>query len=97
MRDLRRIQAVEVTGAGLRPYFAQVNRDLGNIEFVELFGGRNGVIFYGADGYSTTQVNTGEIFYKGGTTYFIVGTSSLLSRALSDEFAQCNSRRKHNC
>ena len=45
---------------------------------MELFGGRNGVIFYGADGYSTTQVNTGEIFYKGGTTYFIVGTSSLL-------------------
>ena len=69
---------VGVTGAGLRPYFAQVNRDLGNIEFVELFGGRNGVIFYGADGYSTTQVNTGEIFYRGGTTYFIVGTSSLL-------------------
>jgi len=69
---------VGVTGVGLRPYFAQVNRDLGNIEFVELFGGRNGVIFYGADGYSTTQVNTGEIFYKGGTTYFIVGTSSLL-------------------
>ena len=69
---------VGVTGAGLRPYFAQVNRDLGNIEFVELFGGRNGVIFYGADGYSTTQVNTGEIFYRGGTTYLIVGTSSLL-------------------
>jgi hypothetical protein len=69
---------VGITGAGLRPYFAQVNRDLGNNEFVELFGGRNGVIFYGADGYSTTQVNTGEIFYKGGTTYFIVGTSSLL-------------------
>jgi hypothetical protein len=69
---------VGVTGVGLRPYFAQVNRDLGNIEFVELFGGRNGVIFYGADGYSTSQVNTGEIFYKGGTTYFIVGTSSLL-------------------
>jgi hypothetical protein len=69
---------VGVTGAGLRPYFTQVNRDLGNIEFVELFGGRNGVIFYGADGYSTTQVNTGEIFYRGGTTYFIVGTSSLL-------------------
>jgi hypothetical protein len=69
---------VGVTGAGLRPYFAQVNRDLGTIEFVELFGGRNGVIFYGADGYSTTQVNTGELFYKGGTTYFIVGTSSLL-------------------
>ncbi|MGA9266889.1 MAG: hypothetical protein WBV79_10640 [Rhodomicrobium sp.] len=69
---------VGVTGTGLRPYFAQVNRDLGNIEFVELFGGRNGVIFYGADGYSTTQVNTGEIFYRGGTTYLIVGTSSLL-------------------
>ncbi|MGA8772189.1 MAG: hypothetical protein WB610_17685 [Rhodomicrobium sp.] len=69
---------VGVAGAGLRPYFAQVNRDLGNIEFVELFGGRNGVIFYGADGYSTTQVNTGEIFYRGGTTYLIVGTSSLL-------------------
>ncbi len=69
---------VGVTGAGLRPFFAQVNRDLGNIEFVELFGGRNGVIFYGADGYSTTQVNTGEIFYRGGTTYLIVGTSSLL-------------------
>ena len=69
---------VGVTRAGLRPYFTQVNRDLGNIEFVELFGGRNGVIFYGADGYSTTQVNTGEIFYRGGTTYFIVGTSSLL-------------------
>ena len=71
-------KAVGVTGAGLRPYFAQVNRDIGNIEFVELCGGRNGVIFYGSDGYSTTQVNTGELFYKGGTTYFIAGTSSLL-------------------
>ncbi len=69
---------VGVTGAGLRPYFAQVNRDIGNIEFVEIWGGRNGVIFYGSDGYSTTQVNTGELFYKGGTTYFIVGPSKLL-------------------
>ena len=71
-------KAVGVSGAGLRPYFAQVNRDIGNIEFVELFGGRNGVIFYGSDGYSTIQVNTGELYYKGGTTYFIVGSSSLL-------------------
>lgn len=71
-------KAVGVTGAGLRPYFAQVNRDIGNIEFVEIFGGRNGVIFYGSDGYSTNQVNTGEIFHKGGTTFFIVGSSQLL-------------------
>ena len=65
-------------GAGLRPYFAQINRDLGNIEFVELFGGRNGVIFYGSDGYSPTQVNTGELFYRDGTAFFIAGSSALL-------------------
>ena len=88
---------VGVTGAGLRPYFAQVNRDLGNIEFVELFGGRNGVIFYGADGYSTTQVNTGEDVLPGRNDLPYRRNEQSSARPLPDEFAQCNSHRKYDC
>ena len=76
---------VGVSGSGLRPYFAQVNRDIGNVEFVELFGGRNGVIFYGSDGYSTTQVMTGELYLSGGVTYFITGRLPQPSGAISDK------------
>ena len=63
MRNLRRIQAGRLSAAGLRPYFAQVNRDIGNVEFVELFGGRNGVIFYGSDGYGTIKVMTARFIF----------------------------------
>ena len=48
-------------GNGLMSPAGLADADIGNVEFVELFGGRNGVIFYGSDGYSTTQVMAPQI------------------------------------
>ena len=51
---------------------------MGNIEFVELFGGRNGVILYGANGYNPTAINVAEFFYNssGSSPVGIIGQSS---------------------